>query len=50
MNYASDNFFFFQNTAILDEDLTDTSGALAELNTILTSTQTKLNRFKVSSH
>ncbi|CAH2229441.1 uncharacterized protein LOC120628319 [Pararge aegeria] len=35
-----------ENTAMLNDDLKETSGALKELNTILTSTQTKLNRMK----
>ncbi|XP_034828100.1 uncharacterized protein [Maniola hyperantus] len=35
-----------ENTAMLNDDLKATSGALSELNTILTSTQTKLNRIK----
>ncbi|XP_050353419.1 uncharacterized protein LOC126775485 [Nymphalis io] len=35
-----------ENTAMLTDDLNHASGGLAELNTILTSTQTKLNRLK----
>ncbi|XP_046964131.1 uncharacterized protein LOC124533015 isoform X1 [Vanessa cardui] len=35
-----------ENTAMLNDDLNHASGGLAELNTILTSTQTKLNRLK----
>ncbi|XP_045770434.1 uncharacterized protein LOC123870961 [Maniola jurtina] len=35
-----------EHTAMLNDDLKETSGALSELNTILTSTQTKLNRIK----
>ncbi|XP_026494500.1 uncharacterized protein LOC113399568 isoform X1 [Vanessa tameamea] len=35
-----------ENTAMLNDDLNYASGGLAELNTILTSTQTKLNRLK----
>ncbi|XP_053617239.1 uncharacterized protein LOC128679196 isoform X2 [Plodia interpunctella] len=35
-----------ENTAMLDEGLKDARGGLAELNTILGSTQTKLNKLK----
>ncbi|XP_041971795.1 uncharacterized protein LOC121727836 [Aricia agestis] len=35
-----------ENTAMLNEDLQDLSGGLTELNSILSSTQTKLNRLK----
>ncbi|CAG9559020.1 unnamed protein product [Danaus chrysippus] len=35
-----------ENTAMLDDDLKEASGGLTELNTILNSTQTKLNRLK----
>ncbi|XP_052739105.1 uncharacterized protein LOC112057815 isoform X2 [Bicyclus anynana] len=35
-----------ENTAMLNDDIKETSGALKELNTILTSTQTKLNRMR----
>ncbi|KAL0818449.1 hypothetical protein ABMA28_008910 [Loxostege sticticalis] len=35
-----------ENTAMLGEQMTEASGGLQELNTILTSTQTKINRLK----
>ncbi|KAI5642644.1 hypothetical protein NE865_05411 [Phthorimaea operculella] len=35
-----------ENTAMLNDDIKDVSGALGELNTILTSTQTKINKLK----
>ncbi|XP_068623808.1 uncharacterized protein [Battus philenor] len=35
-----------ENTAMLNDDLKDASSGLTELNTILSSTQTKLNRLK----
>lgn len=35
---------------MLDEELREASGALTELNTILNSTQTKLNRLKVNEN
>ncbi|XP_049879184.1 uncharacterized protein LOC126376061 [Pectinophora gossypiella] len=35
-----------ENTAMLDDGMKEASGGLAELNTILTSTQTKINKLK----
>ncbi|KAJ2940286.1 hypothetical protein O0L34_g11860 [Tuta absoluta] len=35
-----------ENTAMLDDGIKDVSGALGELNTILSSTQTKINKLK----
>lgn len=37
-----------QNTAVLDEDIKEVKGGLNELNDILKSTQTKINKLKVS--
>lgn len=39
----------FQNTAVLDEDIREVKGGLNELNDILKSTQTKINKLKVSN-
>lgn len=41
--------FVFQNTAMLNENVQQIGGGLNELNSILNTTQTKINRLKVIS-